>query len=212
MKIGRLIYGVETPGNNANTYVVTNDDNEAIIIDPSAKNTRLLNFLKSNSLKPVAVLLTHGHYDHIKGIPLLLENYSIPVYIHYLDKSLLSNSVENVSEYSFEKVELDIDTIDVTDGEHLNLIKGIDIEVIHTPYHTAGSCCYYLEDNKTIFTGDSLFKNSIGRDDLPTSCPRFRTKSLEKLKKLPDDVIIYPGHGDISSIKHEKKTNNLFMY
>ena len=212
MRIARLVYGRETPGNNANTYIIANDDNEAIIIDPSAKNTRLINFIKSNNLKPVAVLLTHGHYDHIRGIPLLLENYKIPVYIHELDKEMLSNSRDNVSEYAFEKVFLNIETIPVMDEECLNIINNINILVMHTPYHTEGSCCYYLKDNKIIFTGDSLFKNGIGRDDLPTSCPRFMEKSLDKLRALPDDVTIYPGHGDISTIGQEKKTNNLFMY
>lgn len=212
MKIGKLVYGRETPGNNANTYIVINDDNEAIIIDPSAKNTRLLNFIKSNELRPAAILLTHGHYDHIRGIPLLLEKYKIPIYIHELDKELLSNSRKNVSEYAFEKVIINVHTNPVEDGEVLNILKGIEILVMHTPYHTEGSCCYYLKDNKTIFTGDTLFKNGIGRDDLPTSCPRFRDTSLNQLKKLPDDVIIYPGHGEISTIGQEKKTNNLFMY
>ena len=142
MKIGKLVYGRETPGNNANTYIVINDDNEAIIIDPSAKNTRLLNFIKSNELRPAAILLTHGHYDHIRGIPLLLEKYKIPIYIHELDKELLSNSRKNVSEYAFEKVIINVHTNPVEDGEVLNILKGIEILVMHTPYHTEGSCCY----------------------------------------------------------------------
>ena len=143
---------------------------------------------------------------------LLLEQYNIPVYIHNLDKELLTNTYDNCSEYDFERVVVDVDTIAVEDKEHLKLLDGVDIEIIYTPYHTEGSCCYYLKDNKILFTGDSLFRNSVGRDDLPTSCPRYKESSLDKLRNLPDDVTFYPGHGDISTIGREKKTNKLFMY
>ena len=210
MKVARLVYGNDAPNFSANTYVLCNNDGKCVVIDPSANNTRLVKYLEQNQLTPVAVLLTHGHFDHIWGLPILLEKYQIPVYIHDLDKDLLSNPRDNCSWFENKRLSLDIETISVYDGEHLSLLEGIDIEVIHTPFHTAGSVCYYLKDNNVLFSGDTLFKMSVGRDDLPTSCPRYRESSLAKLKKLPDDTKVYPGHEDITILGREKELNTLF--
>ncbi|MCR4911846.1 MAG: MBL fold metallo-hydrolase [Bacilli bacterium] len=211
MKVARLVYGNDAPNFSANSYVICNDDSKCVVVDPSANNTRLVKFLKQNNLIPVAVLLTHGHFDHIWGLPILLDKYQIPVYIHDLDKELLVNPRDNCSWFENKQLSLEIEVESVVDGEHLHLLNNIDIEVIHTPFHTEGSVCYYLKDNKTLFSGDTLFKMSIGREDLPTSCPRYRNTSLAKLRKLPDDVKVYPGHGDITVLGKEKELNTLFQ-
>ena len=195
----------------SNTYVVADDALKCVIIDPGKANNKLIEFIEKHELKPVAILLTHGHIDHIRGVDRLAEKYKINVYIHYLDEEMLKDEELNLSSQMEEPLVVRSNTKTVTDGEELNLFKE-KIIVIHTPFHTKGSVCFYLPERKALFTGDTLFKMSIGRDDLPNNERHKRVDSLNKIKNLPADVTIYPGHGPNTTLESELLNNHFLIY
>ena len=190
----------------ANTYVVSDDNNFCIVVDPSSNGEDIIRFISKNELKPRAILLTHGHFDHIRGVDILVSEYNIPVYIHKDDSELLTNTYLNCSFFGGDEILINASPILIDDKDKLDLLKGERIEVIHTPFHTAGSVCYYFINNKWLFSGDTLFKNSIGRDDLPRSNPRLKCESLKKVMVLPKETKVYPGHGANTNIESEIKT------
>ena len=157
-------------------------------------------------MKPLAVLLTHGHFDHIMGLDGLLREYDIPVYAFESEKEVLNSARLNLSAmmagtYTFS------DARYVKDGQILD-IGGVQIRVIHTPGHTSGGCCYYIEKEGILFSGDTLFHTSIGRTDFPTGSSSQLVRSVkERLFDLPDETKVYPGHMEETSIGYEKKYN-----
>ena len=186
----------------SNTYIVY-EGNEAIIVDPGKEYQGIVNFLNKNELSPVAIFLTHGHFDHIGGVKTLLEAFpSLDVYIEANDIEVASNPDINCSDFCDVKVSLDIDFKIIKDKDVIHLLN-TDIKVIHTPFHTMGSVCYYFKNNNWLFTGDTLFMHGIGRYDLPTSSPRLISSSLGKLKELPKDTKVFPGHGPNTTIGNE---------
>lgn len=188
----------------ANTYVVFDDDKKAIIIDPSKDYEGIVNYLKKNELSPVAIFLTHGHFDHFRGVNILIKNYPyVKIYMEEHDFDLLGDPHKNCSYMMNEVGQIDVDCKFIKDKEILHLLKDEDIMVIHTPYHTMGSVCYYFKNNNWLFSGDSLFAGGVGRFDLPTSCPRLINQSLAKLKELPGATKVYPGHGPNTTISQE---------
>ena len=194
----------------ANTYLVIDDLNQVIVIDPSADNNKLCEYIKKNDYSLKGVLLTHGHFDHMRGVNGLINEFHCPLYIHADEKEYLNNPRLNCS--SWENEELIIEAIPtfVKDNQELSILNGDTIKVIHTPFHTRGSVCYYFLNNKWLFSGDTLFKMSIGRDDLPGAMPEKRRESLEKLKTLPKECKIYPGHGVNSTLESELLLNRFF--
>jgi len=191
---------------NSNCYVVFDNHKRCFIIDPSCNYDGVINFVKDNKLKPLGILLTHSHYDHIKGVDRTVRAFSIPVYIHEEDYEGLYNPAKNCSYMDEMNVILNSKAEKIQDYQ---VIKGLeeDILVIHTPFHTIGSVCYYLSNNKLLFSGDSLFYRSIGRSDLETSVPGKTRESLRKIFSLPDDVKVYPGHGINTNIGEERIKN-----
>ncbi len=186
-----------------NTYLLTNKD-DCIVIDPGYNIEEYVAKIKTKNV--IAVLLTHCHCDHIDGI----GKFDCPIYIHELDYEGLKN--EN-SLYdllgdtrSFEIDKLNIETF--KDKETLNLGK-FSIEAIHTPGHTKGSTCFLYKD--MLFSGDTLFKESIGRTDFPTGNHHEILKSINNLAHgLDGKIKVFPGHGPQTTIKDERK-NNLFI-
>ncbi|HHT67099.1 MAG TPA: MBL fold metallo-hydrolase [Erysipelotrichaceae bacterium] len=190
----------------ANTYVLSDDDNNCVVIDPSNNNLSVVNFIDKNSLNLKAIFITHGHVDHIKGAEILVSHYNVPLYIGFYDADKLKDPYQNCSMFLGNPVILEIDYQTVADKEVLRLLKE-DIEVIETPYHTSGSVCYYLRDSHLLFTGDFILQYSVGRCDLPSSQPRELEKSLSKILVLPKKTKIYAGHGKSSTIGEELLLN-----
>ena len=186
----------------ANTYVVSDKNNNAVVIDPSVDYDGILNYLRNNKLTLKGILLTHGHFDHIRGVKRLILNYDVHLYVHTLDAELLTNPKKNCSSDFDEEIIVNVNPSVVNDGDILNILNE-PVKVIHTPYHTAGGVCYYLENSKILFSGDSLFKLTVGRDDLPTSVPNKKHDSLNKIISLSKDTKVYPGHGKTTSIGEE---------
>ena len=202
MKIEKLDYN-SLDELRSNTYILYSEK-EAIVIDPSDTGESVINFLKKRNLTLLAILLTHGHFDHIRGVNRLLKDFDVPIYVHNEDEQMLKDPYINCS--FDENVVVDKSPVLVNDGDVLSF-PFCEIKVIHTPFHTRGSVCYYLKDNNVLFSGDTLFKMSVGRDDLPNSCPNKRSESLKKIKSLPGVTKIYPGHGSNSTIEFELNFN-----
>lgn len=197
---------------SANTYVIGKIGYSCLVVDIGSTKRDVTDYIDTHYEKVVGVLLTHAHADHVRGLPSFLRHfkYDIPVYLSPEDKPLLTDPALNVPTMEGDKnLLLNVDTTDIEDGEELTF-KNTKVMVIHTPFHTQGSVCYFFEDDNALFTGDTLFKGSIGRTDLPTSTPETISSSLKKLSSLSDYLVIYPGHGGISRIGIEKETNPYF--
>jgi len=184
---------------STNCYVVNSQQTkDAIIIDPgldfSSEAQQILDYITQGALKVKLIVNTHGHSDHISGDGVFQEKYNVPIYIHKYDAS----SIEE-----FEKEKFPANVM-LKDG---SLIKFGEesLKVMHTPGHTPGSICLIGEE--LVFTGDTLFARGIGRTDFPESSIGDMRLSLEKLVQLPDDFLIYPGHGDASTMGREKRVN-----
>lgn len=203
MEIKNLVLGPVS----TNCYFLINEETkETILIDPADKAERIYDKLLGEQLMPVAILLTHGHFDHIMAVEEIARKYSIPYYIHEQEADLLENPDLNGAFMLRSNIAAKRDQI-LKDSEILTL-AGFSIEVIHTPGHTAGSVCYYLQKEKVLLSGDTLFYESLGRTDLPTGSRAAILKSLqERLFELPEDTKVYPGHGMTTTIGHEKNNN-----
>jgi len=209
MKIDRLILGAfET-----NCYILRESETakDCLIIDAGPEADQLVEFLAGHKLNPVAVVLTHGHADHIAGVAALRESFpDVKVYIHKLDAKLLADTKSNLSiltgqPFSTEPADFSLGQDDIIEQ------AGIKLKVLHTPGHTAGGICLYSEKEGIVFTNDTLFAASIGRTDFPGGSTAQLIKCIrEKLFTLPDETIVYPGHGPTTAIAQEK-ANNPFL-
>ena len=204
MKIDRFVIGPV----GTNCYIVRNDDtDECFVTDPAACPPELVGHIRREGLNVKAVLLTHGHFDHIMGLDDFLKEFPVPVYAFSEEKPLLESAELNSSlgmfgrPYTFSGAEY------VSDGQILH-IAGFEIRVMHTPGHTAGGCCYYIPAENVLISGDTLFRASVGRTDLPTGSMGDLVRSVrEKLFVLPEETKVYPGHMEETTIGYEKKYN-----
>jgi glyoxylase-like metal-dependent hydrolase (beta-lactamase superfamily II) len=200
-----MISGVAT-----NCYFLTNADTlGTIVVDPGGQPDRILSHIEAGGLKPVAILLTHGHFDHIMAVNELKAEFGIPVYAGIDEKNLLNDGNANLSAMYTDEYVTEADTY-LSDGDEVEL-AGIRIKVMSTPGHTGGSVCYLVEGDGVLISGDTLFYGSVGRTDFPTGSDVAMKKSIrERLALLPDETVVYPGHGRATTIGMERQSNPWF--
>lgn len=187
-------------------FIIDDKTRKTIIVDPGDEPEKLVFEIEKNRLKPHALINTHGHADHIGGNSYIKSKYNIPIYIHTQDKNSLTDAGINLSaSMYFKKIVSPEPSKLLNDGDIIKLNE-MELLIIHTPGHTPGSICMML-DKKYIFTGDTLFCSSVGRCDLPGGDEQILMDSLNKLKKLPGNLIILPGHGPECTIANELKHN-----
>ncbi len=203
LKIGRLMLGIC----QTNCYFVYQEGStDVIFFDPADKGDYIYEKLQEKGLNVKGILLTHGHFDHIWGTNKLRELSGAPIYAYEAEKALCEDAITNVSDQVGRPYTVVPDYY-VKDGEEIT-IAGMTCKVIATPGHTVGSCCYYFEEAGMLIAGDTLFQESVGRTDLATGSMSAIIHSVkDKLFLLPDETKVYPGHGDVTSIGHEKRYN-----
>jgi glyoxylase-like metal-dependent hydrolase (beta-lactamase superfamily II) len=190
-----------------NSYVVTDEKTKkTFIVDPGGHNTDMVNYIKESDLQVEFIILTHGHGDHIGGVPALRKDFpaaKLVIGIH--DKEMLQDPELNMSGMMYvQPLSLTADRY-VADGETLQMGE-LELKFFHTPGHTPGGICILVEN--AVFSGDTLFEQSIGRTDFPGSSYQAIVKSIrEKLFVLPDETAVYPGHMGPTSIGFEKENN-----
>lgn len=190
-----------------NCYIIY-QEGKALIVDPGDEFVKIKKVLDELKVTPVAILLTHTHYDHIGALEEVRKTYSIPVYVSELEQAWLGNPILNLSIHSGHPI-----TAELAETE-FELMKTYDVEgfqfkVVPTPGHSPGGVSFIFTD--FVVSGDALFKGSIGRTDLTGSDSEALLKGIkEQLFRLSDDMRVYPGHGEETTIGYEKRTNPFF--
>ena len=188
----------------ANCYIVS-DGTCCAIIDPGDNGPALHDALRGLTVS--AILLTHGHFDHVMGNSFVVRKWNIKTYIHPLDKGQLERAGQYCGMFGYSIEEPPADTVDIEDGQIIDFGNS-RLQVIHTPGHTRGGVCYYCSEEGILFSGDTLFAGSIGRTDLPGGdYDQIMVSLLDKIVKLPPDTRVLPGHGPETTIASEVTTN-----
>lgn len=190
-----------------NCYIVNREGSAScVVIDPGDEAERIAAAIKKKGLENEGILLTHGHFDHITGVSELVSLVGGKVYAYKGERELMMDPRMNGCAMMGYEVVVEPDCL-LPDGGVVD-IAGMQFQVIHTPGHTAGSCCYYQEEAKLLFSGDTIFMESVGRTDFPTGNGRQLIDSVQnKVLALPADVQIYPGHGPKTSVAYEMANN-----
>ncbi len=190
-----------------NCYLLVNHKTgELLVVDPGDQAQLIEKQIEKTGAKPMAILLTHGHFDHAGAAEELADKYQISIYAHEAEKETLEDPRLNLCGMIGEHKVYHAD-IFVKDEEVLNL-AGFSIRVFFTPGHTIGGCCYYIADEKILFSGDTLFQESVGRTDFPRGSASDLIRAIrEKLMPLPDDVTVYTGHDESTLIGYERMHN-----
>ncbi|MBQ8543857.1 MAG: MBL fold metallo-hydrolase [Alistipes sp.] len=208
MKIARLIFNPI----QENTYVVWDETLEAAVIDAGnmgeRENEILAKFISDNGLKPVLALNTHGHFDHLLGVNFLREKYGAKLAMSSKDDFLLKNASVSAELFGVRAGDLP-EAIDIDlEGQESISFGATTLKIISVPGHTPGHVAFYEPQSKVLFTGDTLFRESIGRTDLPGGDYSWIMRSIiDNILPLGDEVNIYPGHGDVSDLGHESMYN-----
>lgn len=191
-----------------NCFIAANSETkETLIIDPGDNAAVITDYADKNQLRPAAVLLTHGHFDHCMAAEQLAEHYGIPIYVHEEDKETMENPAYNCCGMIGRELVFHADQYFHGEKDHLSL-AGFEIDVFHTPGHTPGGVCFYVESEGILFSGDTLFCESVGRTDFPKGSMSQLVRSIqEKLLPLPNDTKVLPGHGEWTTIGSERQYN-----
>lgn len=204
-------------GFQENTVVLYDALKNCVIIDPGCytreEQQALLGFISANDLKPVALLNTHAHIDHVLGNAFVQRTYNIPYYLHKSDLPTL-NSVSNYAHlYGFEGYEVSPEPTHYLKDQQQLVFGGIELNVLFTPGHAPGHVVFYNKENQFVINGDVLFNGSFGRVDLPGGDITILKESIfNTLFKLPEDTLVYCGHGPTTTIGQEKKTNYIYNF
>ncbi|MGB8001227.1 MAG: MBL fold metallo-hydrolase [Anaerobacillus sp.] len=193
----------------ANAGLLWNENKDALLIDPGAEGGRIKRKIEKLELKPIAILLTHAHFDHIGAVDILRETYQIPVYLHQYEENWLSDASLNGS-----KLFPAVDNIEGKDADYLidhegeMTIGSFHFDVLETPGHSPGSVSFYFKDARIVFSGDALFSGSIGRTDLPGGNQKQLLESIHnRLLTLPEQTIVASGHGPVTTVEEEMAGN-----
>ena len=191
----------------ANCFLVSDEENNAVIIDPGAEPDYILSEIESLGLKPLAILLTHAHFDHFGAAAEVIEKYQIPLYVHTLDRPMVTSA-----EYSLA-VQLGFGAMyrrpdenfirTFEDNETLKFSEELEFLVIHTPGHSPGSSCF--RHGEILFSGDTLFRDGVGRVDFQGGNIHDMRKSLARLGALEGDCKVYTGHYAETTLEHERR-------
>ncbi len=194
-----------------NTYVVSDGTGECVIVDAgnysALEDSKLSEYIERKNLKPVLAVNTHGHVDHMLGVQYVKDTYGVPFALHSADNFLIEACREQGRLYGFQIDEAPSVDIDLARQDSVKF-GDTTLQIIHTPGHSPGHICLYNPKGKTLFSGDTLFKESIGRTDLPGCDYSWIMKSiLQNILPLGGDVTFYPGHGPHSTLAHEAMYN-----
>ena len=191
-----------------NCYIVK-QEGSCLIIDPGEEGKRIIQLLNKHKLTPKAILLTHAHFDHIGAVDIVRDHYNIPVYIHEKEAKWLLDPALNGSQFFMIGHLVRIKPADIIlYKEETRTIGDFEMQIFETPGHSPGSVSFYFAQERVVFSGDALFKGSIGRTDLPGGNHQQLLRSIqENLLTLPEDTIVLSGHGDSTTIREEIDSN-----
>lgn len=199
--IKKLELEIKNFGHFTNTYLIYDKNKEVVIVDPADKADVIIAEIEKLELKPKYVLLTHGHVDHVLALEEIIHKYDIKVIANINEKDMLVGNVSNCSNvFGLTQNKYNPDDFILLNNEEYISVGDMKIQMIHTPGHTIGSCCYYIEKENILITGDTLFSDCFGRCDLETANLEDMVNSLIKLYKNFSNAHIYPGH-DASGMK-----------
>lgn len=207
LRIDTMVLGMVS----TNTYILYNEgESQAVIVDPADHAERILDRCRQLSLIPAAIVLTHGHFDHIGAAEAICRACPVEVIAGEKEDQLMRDPVLNLSGQFGSGFTAKASRL-VRDGETFNLL-GLTWKVMETPGHTKGSVCYYIAEEEVLLSGDTLFCESYGRTDFPGGSGSQMIRSIGKLLELPEETMVYPGHEGPTSIGHEKQYNPITAY
>lgn len=194
-----------------NTYFIYDDETmEGIIVDPGGEEEKLISTVQKLNFTPQAILITHGHFDHILAVPALKDKYGVKVYAGRTESEVMSDPSANLTASFMSNPITVVPDVLLDDDEEFTLM-GRTFKALLTPGHTKGGMCFYIEQEKILLSGDTLFRESVGRSDFPGGSAALLVRKIaEKLLVLPGDTVVYPGHGESTDIAFEK-TNNFYL-
>lgn len=196
-----------------NCYIVFDENRDGVLIDaPLESADKILSFVDNEKINLKAIFLTHTHWDHFADIDLIKSSTNAPIYVHKSDEYRLLNPMQHIVfpiPVKIKKIQPDF----YFEDEQIIKIGNIEYKILWTPGHTEGGVSIVIHKAKAVFTGDTLFNSSVGRVDLPGGDWETLINSIfSKLLSLPDNYVIYPGHGEISTIENEKINNPFLIY
>lgn len=200
-----------------NTYVLEDEAKNCVVIDPGCyerhEQDELFSFIENNKLKPIALLSTHAHIDHVLGNAAFLSRFPVDYYLHPEDIDTLRHVAGYAHLYGFEGYQVSPDPTCLLDDKQQLVFGGMELQVIFGPGHCPGHVAFYAANEKVVVNGDILFKGSFGRTDLPGGSMEILKKTIhERMFTLPDETVVYCGHGPATTIGEEKKSNMIWNF